>query len=134
MALVYWKDDYSVGTEPVDDEHKALIERINRLYDQLMVEDEPSAVAAFFEALVNAITMHFALEERFLREHGYEQLPQQREDFERLLDEIVGLVDEFDRDEETGRDDLAARLDGWLSSHSETHDARIEDVFGRRPN
>lgn len=131
MVLVHWKDDYSVGAAEVDDEHKALIERINRVHDRLMTENEPSAVAAFFEDLISAITVHFALEERFLNERGYEKLPQQREDFERLLDEILGLIDEFDRDEETDREDLAARLDGWLSSHSETHDARLGEVFPR---
>lgn len=131
MILVQWKDDYSVGAERVDDEHKALIERINRLYDRLMNEDDPAAVSVFFESLTNVISIHFALEERFLREHGYEKLPQQREDFERLLDEILGLLDEFDRNEETDRENLAARLDGWLSSHSETHDARLGEVFPR---
>ncbi len=134
MTLVQWKDYYSVGAEPVDDEHRALVARINRLYDRLMGEDEPAAVLAFFEALINAITTHFALEERFLREHGYQQLPEQTEEFERLLDEMQSLIFEFDRHEETGRDDLAARLDGWLSSHFETHDARLEEAFGPRPN
>lgn len=134
MILVQWKDDYSVGAEPVDDEHKALIGRINRLYDRLMNDSVPLAVSAFFEDLINVVTTHFALEERFLREHGYERLPQQREDFERLLDEITGLIDEFDRNEEADREGLAARLDGWLSSHAETHDARLGESFVRRPS
>jgi hemerythrin len=129
MILVQWKEEYSVGSEPVDDEHKALIERINRLYDRLMNEDGPSAVSAFFDDLINAVTMHFALDEQFLHAHGYERLPQQREDFERLLDEIIGLIDEFDRNEGTDREDLAALLDGWLSNHSETHDARLGENF-----
>jgi hemerythrin len=132
MILVHWKDRYSVGAELVDDEHRALVARINRLYDQLMAADEPPAVSAFFADLIKAITTHFALEERILREHGYEQLPQQREDFERLLDEMLGLIDEFDCNEDTGREDLAARLEAWLSDHFETHDIRLEDVFGPR--
>ena len=134
MILVQWKDDYSVGAEPVDEEHKALIARINRLYDRLMNEDVPSAVSAFFDDLISAVTTHVALEERLLREQGYERLPQQKEDFERLLDEIIGLIDEFDRNEETDREELAARLDGWLSNHSETHDARLGENFLPRPS
>ena len=62
MILVQWKDDYSVGAEPVDEEHKALIARINRLYDRLMNEDVPSAVSAFFDDLISAVTTHVALE------------------------------------------------------------------------
>lgn len=134
MILVQWRDDYSVGARSVDDEHKALIGRINRLYDQLMVEEDPLAVSSFFDSLIKAITEHFLREERFMRERGYDQLPQHREDYERLLDEIEALTDEFDRSEEAGRDDLAMRLDGWLSDHFETHDARLEEVFGQRKN
>lgn len=132
MILVQWRDNYSVGARSVDDEHRALVGRINRLYNQLMVEEDPLAVSTFFESLIKAITEHFLREERLMRECGYDQLPQHREDYERLLDEIVSLTDEFDRNEEAGRADLATRLDGWLSGHLETHDARLAEVLGQR--
>ena len=133
MALLQWKNHYSVGAAAVDDEHKKLIDRINRLYEQLMAGDEPLAASAFFEDLIKAITAHFVLEERFMRERGYDQLPQHREDYERLVDDILSLIGEFDRDEEAGRDDLASRLDGWFSCHFETHDARLQEEFGSDP-
>lgn len=134
MILVPWRDDYRVGAKSVDDEHRALVDRINRLYDQLMVEEDPQAVAAFFGGLINAITEHFVREERYMRERGYDLLPEHREDYERLLDDIRTLIAEFDRNEEEGRDDLATRLDGWLSYHFDTHDARLGRVSRRRPN
>ena len=134
MILVPWRDDYSVGAKSVDDEHRALVERINRLYDQLMVEEEPQAVATFFGGLINTISEHFVREERYMREHGYDLLPQHKEDYERLLDDIRTLIAEFDRNEKEGRNDLATRLDGWLSDHFDTHDARLDDLPGRRTN
>ncbi len=134
MILVPWRDDYSVGAKAVDDEHKALVDRINRLYDQLMVEEDPQAAAVFFGGLINAITEHFVREERYMREHGFDLLPQHREDYERLLDDIRTLIAEFDRNEEGGRNDLATRLDDWLSDHSDTHDVRFDEVPSRRAN
>ncbi len=134
MILVQWRDDYRVGAKSVDDEHKALVDRINGLYDQLMVEEDPQAVATFFGGLINAITEHFLREERYMRKHGYDLLPQHREDYERLLDDIRTLIAEFDWNEEEGRGDLATRLIGWLSDHFETHDARLDEVSRRRPN
>ena len=134
MALLQWKADYSVGIEAVDHEHKGLIELINRLHDELMAKSEPLTASAFFGDLIKAISAHFALEERFMREHRYDQLPQHKEDHERLLDEILYLMDEFDRDEVTGHEDLAARLDAWFSRHFETHDARLHNAFGPHPD
>lgn len=129
MALVQWRSEHSVGAEPIDDEHKALIDRINHLDDQLMAADGPLAVSTYFERLTELITSHFVREERFVRERGYEQLPQHREDYERLLDEIDALIEEFDPNEQSSRGDLAARLDGWLSDHFQTHDVRLAEAF-----
>jgi hemerythrin len=81
MTLVKWRDEYGVGATSVDDEHRALIDRINRLDDQLMAEDGPLAASTFFEELTETITAHFVREERFMRERGYDQLPQNREDY-----------------------------------------------------
>jgi hemerythrin len=69
-----------------------------------------------------------------MRERGYDQLPQHKEDDERFLDEIYSLIDEFDRNEKASREDLAARLDGWFSDHFETHDVRLADRFDPRPS
>lgn len=133
MALLRWKDHYSVGIEGIDHEHKDLIALINRLHDQLSTS-ESLAASAFFDDLIKAISAHFALEERFMRERGYDQLPQHKEDHERLLDEILCLIDEFDRDEMTDHEDLAARLNAWLSRHFETHDVRLHGAFGPHPD
>lgn len=133
MALLQWKDHYSVGIEGIDHEHKDLIEQINRLHDQLSAS-EPLAASAFFDDLIKAISAHFALEERFMRERGYDQLPQHKEDHERLLDEILCLIDEFDGEEMADHEDLAARLNAWLSRHFETHDARLHGAYGSHPD
>ena len=40
MALLQWKDHYSVGIDAVDHEHKELIDLINRLHDELTTSGE----------------------------------------------------------------------------------------------
>jgi hemerythrin len=134
MALLQWKDHYSVGIDAVDHEHKELIELINRLDAELIARGGSSTASAFFGDLIRAISAHFALEERFMKEHRYDQFPQHKEDHERLLDEILGLMDEFDRNETSGREDLASRLDAWFGRHFETHDARLHKAFGPHPD
>ena len=134
MPLLQWKDNYSVGIAAVDHEHKELIDLINQLYDELMARREPLVASAFFGDLIKAISAHFALEERFMRERSYDQLSQHKADHERLLDDILGIMDEFDRDESTSREDLAARLEAWFSRHFETHDSRLHKALGTHPH
>jgi hemerythrin len=134
MALLQWKDSYSVGIAAVDYEHRELIDLINRLHDAMAAKGEPLTASGFFGDLIKAISAHFALEERFMREHEYDQLAQHKADHERLLDEINDIADDFDRDEAIEHAALAARLDAWFSRHFESHDARLHKALGTHPH
>ncbi len=133
MALMQWKDQFSVGIAAVDHEHKQLIELINRLHDEFSTQGTKRTVAAFFGDLLKGISAHFALEERFMRECRYDQLREHKDDHERLLDEIRDLMDDFEETAEMRSDELAARLEAWFSRHFETHDARLHKALGSHP-
>jgi hemerythrin len=133
MALLQWKEHYSVGVDAVDHEHKELITLINRLHDELMAKGEELSIQGFFGDLFKGISAHFALEERFMRERRYDQLDQHKADHERLLDEIRDIMDEFEG-HEIASAELGARLDAWFSRHFETHDARLHKALGPHPD
>lgn len=133
MPLLQWKDQYSVGIEAVDHEHKELIELINRLHEKLTAGGEKFSAGAFFGDLYRGISAHFALEERFMRERRYDQLVQHKADHERLLDDIRDMMDEFEKHEVPSAE-LGGRLDAWFSRHFETHDARLHKALGPHPD
>ena len=133
MALLEWKDRYSVGIAAVDHEHKELIDLINRLYDQWVKGGPRGSVEGFFGDLYKGISAHFALEERFMRERRYDQLTAHKNDHERLLDEIRDIMDDF-VDEEQTASALSGRLEAWFSRHFETHDARLHHKLGAHPH
>jgi hemerythrin len=134
MSLLKWKDQYSVGIEAVDHEHKELIGLINQLYEKLSSRNDKHSVAAFFGDLFKSISAHFALEERFMRERGYDQLAQHKADHEQLLDEIRDIMDDYDDHEQPDSSELGRRLDSWFSRHFETHDSRLHKSLGTHPN
>ena len=133
MTLIQWKDHYSVGIEAVDHEHKELIELINRLYDEHVTKGEKPVIEAFFGDLFAGISAHFALEERFMREHRYDQLKQHKDDHERLLDEIRDIMEDYASDDKSAGSELASRLEAWFSRHFETHDAWLHKQLGTHP-
>ncbi len=130
MALLQWKDQYSIGIEAVDYEHKELIDLINELYDEWTAKGSKQSIEAFFGDLFKGISAHFALEERFMREHHYDQLALHKSDHERLLDEIRDIMDDFEEEKDIGSGDLARRLEAWFARHFETHDARLHKALG----
>src|SRR5215471_14768037 len=134
MGLLHWEKRYSVGIEAVDHEHRELIDLVNRLHEKAKTQGSKVAVIGFFGDLYKGISAHFALEERFMREKGYDQLPQHKADHERLLDEIRDIMDDFEGMETIDSADLARRLDAWFSRHFETHDARLHKALGTHPH
>jgi len=92
MAPLEWKDSYSVGVEAVDHEHRELIDLVNRLHQAL---EGGADVEHVFGDLFRSISAHFALEERFMREHGYDQVTQHKADHERLLDQLRDIMDDY---------------------------------------
>jgi hemerythrin len=134
MRLLDWKDEYSIGIEAVDHEHKELIALINRLYTELESADARRTVPAFFGDLLKAIGAHFALEERFMRERNYDRFDRHKADHERLLDELRDIMDAFDHAIEIDSVELADRMDVWFSRHFRTHDAQLHEALGTHPH
>jgi hemerythrin-like metal-binding protein len=134
MALLQWNDRYATGIEAVDHEHRELIDLINTLHEELVAKKSDLTVEGFFGDLFRAISAHFALEERFMREKSYDQLGQHKTDHERLLDEIRDLMDGTGAGDVTSQAELAERLDAWFSRHFETHDARLHKALGMHPH
>lgn len=130
MGLLHWEKRYSVGIEAVDHEHRELVELINRLHEQAKAQGSKVAVLGFFGDLYKAISAHFALEERFMREKSYDQLRQHKGDHERLLDEIRDIMEDYEVNDLFEERLLAQRLDAWFSRHFESHDARLHRALG----
>lgn len=130
MGLLHWDDRYSVGIAAVDHEHQELIELINRLHAEATARRSKDAVVRFFGDLFKAISAHFALEERFMRERGYDHLTQHKNDHERLLDEIRDVMEDYEASSRFDDRLLADALDAWFSRHFESHDARLHKALG----
>lgn len=134
MAPIVWKDSYSVGIAAVDDEHRELIEMVNRLQAAMLHAEGADTIEAAFGDLLRGISAHFALEERFMRSHGYDQRDVHKADHERLLDQLRDIMDSHDAAGTDGADQLAASLDAWFSEHFRTHDARLHGRLGAHPH
>ena len=134
MKLLPWKDEYSVGIEAVDHEHRALIDLINRLHQELDGADARRTVPGFFGDLLEGISAHFALEEKFMRDERYDRLGPHKQDHERLLDDLRDIMDAFEQSEEIDPVELAGRLDSWFTRHFRTHDAELHRTLGAHPD
>ena len=125
MSLLDWKSEFSVGIESVDFEHRKMIAMINELYDELMQHRDADSIEQFLGDIHAAISAHFALEERMMREAGYVEFEAHKDDHEELLDQIRGMMEEFHADPNNGFALLGASLADWFQVHFASYDARL---------
>ena len=130
MSLITWKDEFSLGIDSVDHEHRELIELINSL-DVAMRDDATHAtVVETLGEIYARIAAHFALEEKIMRDAHYNGYTAHKQDHETLLDELLEVIDSVDEDGGYDRAALSRDLDTWFSDHFRTHDARLHQQLG----
>ena len=130
MALIKWRDEFALGISSIDHEHQQLIALINDLHDDLGRPNSLSTVPYFLGELYAEISAHFALEEKLMHDHAYEHYEAHKTDHERLLDDILDLMDSYESGEDIDIDAFADRLKHWFTDHFRTHDARLHRRLG----
>lgn len=130
MRLIAWRDEYNIGIAAIDDEHRHLIDTINRLHEELDGEGKKRTVVAFFEELQNEIAAHFTHEEVLMRENSYEELGRHKGDHDRLLEELGDIKEAYAYSDEVDSVELGIRLEEWFFRHFRTYDAKLHQVLG----
>ncbi len=130
MAPIEWKPEYSVGDPAVDHEHRKLIDLVNRTAGAILDRQSDSDIERGFGDLLLAISSHFALEERQMRQARYDELPDHKADHERLLDELRDLMDAAGETPEESADHLISALEAWFAEHFRVHDSRLHRRLG----
>lgn len=130
MALIEWKDEFSVGVPDVDHEHQQLIALINDLHDIMSRDDNKVTVMDFLGEIYSQVSAHFALEEKIMRERKYDEYAEHKADHEALLDELRDIMDDYEEGAYFSDYAFADTLEKWFSDHFRTRDARLHKHLG----
>jgi hemerythrin len=123
--MVQWSDEYSVGVDSLDTDHKLLISMINQL--EIAVGDtEPKArICSVLDALVDYTVYHFEREERMMEQAGYPDTEAHARSHQTLAAQVREIRERFNRNSQSihGRE-LLAFLNNWLRAHIVGRDLR----------
>jgi hemerythrin len=124
MQLLQWTDRYATGIAEIDQEHRGLIEFVNRLHDGWFADDAGLTAGRFFTRLLDEISAHFASEEVAMRDGAYDQFADHKEEHDRFIDEIRDIMEASGQSDEIDSLELAYHLDSWFAHHFTTYDAQ----------
>lgn len=117
MPLMTWSDKYSVGVKALDNQHIALVNTLNELYEAMMKGEAKSVAGSLLTKLVKYTKEHFAAEEKLMTDTKFPGLPQHVVKHKELIKQVGDFVGRYEKGEITISSDLLKFLRDWLGTH-----------------
>ena len=133
---IVWSDDFLVGIEEIDYEHRRLVDDINKLHRELLEHVDMERIESTLGRIHARMQAHFALEEHVMVSHDYPHYPEHKAEHERLLDEYTELMTKFERGPNlVDQEAMEGMLRRWIVDHILTSDKKMSLMVtsGRQP-
>lgn len=128
--IIVWSDDFLIGIDELDYEHRSLIEDINALHRDLLEHVETGRIEDTLGKIHARMQAHFALEERVMLSNRYPHYAEHKAEHERLLDEFTEIMTGFARDPgAVDREGVGRGLCQWIVGHIQTSDKKMSLIL-----
>lgn len=125
------KDEYLVGIESIDNEHRVLFEIADEIYQLCInefVPDKYDNIAGLIQRLKDYTEMHFDHEEAYMESIQYKRMFTQKvqhDNFKRKLESMD--LESMDENQDQAIQDLLKFVTDWLVEHILETDKRITE-------
>lgn len=117
MAFIDWTAKFSVGSPTLDQQHKGLIEIINKLHAAMLRGGAADDMQRIFQDLIAYTQSHFNAEEGILRRTGYPSLASHHRQHVEFVQKARDLHAQLMAGKFTVSMELLRFLKTWLSEH-----------------
>lgn len=115
--LIEWSDSLSVGIQEIDEQHKVLVDLLNKLHDAIIHMHGNDAAKEILGQLYEYTKIHFAVEESLMRILGYPDYDEHKEHHELLIKQVQQLSNKLDKEGHSISFELLHFLKMWLTKH-----------------
>ncbi|MBK7670062.1 MAG: bacteriohemerythrin [bacterium] len=117
MANIEWKTEYETGVPLIDEQHRHLVEIINKFEDALQRGKGSRQMNEIIKDLIGYTQEHFATEERLMAEAGYEHLKLHQSQHRQLMQKVERFQFEFNGAGKRITAEMHEFLAYWLVTH-----------------
>ncbi|OAI03516.1 hypothetical protein A1353_14470 [Methylomonas methanica] len=123
MNEFVWENQYLLGNETVDQQHRELF----RLANQLVASKDTQALAENIMLLYQHVREHFHAEEAFMKQHGYPEYQDHVKTHNLMLEKLVEFSHGISQ-QKLQELDVPGFMHDWIS-HIAEEDAAINAYF-----
>lgn len=119
-----WSPAYSVNIKTIDDQHRELVNILNRLFVAVSRREGDKAIAGILDSLLSYTQTHFALEERLMRQARYKDIEPHMEEHRKLIEQLDRLCNKHLIEEKPIYFEMLSFLKTWLKEHIQGVDTK----------
>jgi hemerythrin len=87
--LVRWSQQYALGLDEIDEQHRVLIVLINDIWKAIVKREDKTKLFELVGELEKYTIAHFAAEEAFMRVTDYPGFPQHKIEHQKFVDRVA---------------------------------------------
>lgn len=123
---ILWTDDFLIGIDELDFEHRQLLEDVNKLHQDLLAHADLERVKTILGRIHARLQAHFALEENFMLDKLYTDYATHKDEHDQLLNEYTQRMVNYEKDPTLdNRKSMELTLRTWLVDHILSNDKKM---------
>jgi len=129
--IIVWDNSWSIGIDEIDEDHKKLVNLIQKLFGALISAQGADYVKTVFFELIDYTRYHFEREEEIFKKYNYSELEHHKQLHQNLIQQVLDISKELLSEGETEKvsDDFFEFLKHWLVDHILEEDLKFKDFL-----
>lgn len=119
--MIKWKDEYSIGVDRIDDEHKQLVKIANKAYEVLnndFYTDKYDKIVEILKELEDYTVFHFNDEEDYMQQVGYKKFFSHKIEHDEFIQKIKNVdLNKMDYNQDKYLLEIVNFIVDWLVKH-----------------
>ena len=128
MSLISWDENFSVYIKKIDNQHKHLINLINKLHDAIENGTARDIIGDIITSLYNYTQTHFSSEEALFEQYNYHKAEEHKRSHRNLRYSVERYQDLFHRDK-LDVIEFANFMSNWLVDHLMVEDREFGQMI-----
>ena len=128
MTFIVWDDSLDLNINMINDEHKILINLMNKLYDQNQDNAPMETLKATLSELSTYAAKHFEDEENYMASINFSDIEAHRAIHQRLLKRISAFSQEYANSDGKISGDFFMFLKIWVTAHIKGIDVKYANA------
>ncbi|MBK1813610.1 hemerythrin family protein [Clostridium sp. YIM B02505] len=119
--MITWKDEYTVGVELIDSQHKRLLEIANNVYEltkNSFITDKYDRIVEVIEELRDYTVFHFKSEEEYMLSIGYKKFLSHKVEHDDFVNKVNSLdLSQIDESQQKHLLEILEFIIKWIDEH-----------------